>query len=152
MIEAMDHVEILVRDIEESVDFYMNVFGFEMWRRTMSPMNGKPWELACLRKGNMMIEVIKASPEALEQPAEQGRVGIRMIALRVDDMEKTLEYLRSKGVEVSRPPVVTPVYEGLRAEIKDINGISWELREWQRGDGIHNDAWQPSKPEVVRLA
>jgi len=32
MIVAMDHVEVITRDVEKTVDFYTNVLGFEMWR------------------------------------------------------------------------------------------------------------------------
>jgi catechol 2,3-dioxygenase-like lactoylglutathione lyase family enzyme len=33
MIEAIDHVEIVTRDMEKSVEFYMNVLGFSMHSR-----------------------------------------------------------------------------------------------------------------------
>ena len=53
-----------------------------------------------------------------------------MIALEVDDMQKTLEYLKSKGVETVWGPRTAETYA--RAEIRDPNGFHIELRQWFR--------------------
>ena len=152
MIVAMDHVEVITRDVNKTVDFYTNVLGFEMWRYTVSERENRAYPIACVRMGDMVIEILKAVPEVIDGPVDQRSVGLRMFALKVDDMAKTIEELEAQGVEISRPPISPGVYEGLRAEIKDPNGISIELREWQRGDSIHNDAWQPSRPTTTLVA
>ena len=53
-----------------------------------------------------------------------------MIALEVDDMQKTIDYLASKGVEVVWGPRVRETYS--RAESCDPNRYRIELREWYR--------------------
>ena len=152
MIERVDHLEVYSKDIERTLDFYVNTLGFTLWRRTESARDdGSSLQLACVRLGDMMVEIIKAEPDALDEPVDQTRVGLRMFALRVDDMAKTVEYLESKGVEFYQAPRETPVFEGLRAEILDPDGIRIELREWQRGDNFYNDDWQPSRPNVTKL-
>jgi len=98
-----------------------------------------------------MIEVLKAAPEMVDRPVDQRSVGLRMFALKVDDMAQTIEELEARGVEISRPPISPSVYEGLQAEIKDPNGISIELREWQRGDSTYNNDWPPSRPAPIRI-
>ena len=45
-------------------------------------------------------------------------------------MQKTLEYLKQKGVEATWGPKVRDRYA--RAEIRDPNGYSIELRQWFR--------------------
>jgi hypothetical protein len=50
--------------------------------------------------------------------------------LEVDDMEKTADYLRTKGVDIVRGPRVRETYS--RAEICDPNGYHIELRQWFR--------------------
>ena len=151
MIERIDHVEVLARNIDETRDFYVNVLGFKLWRETVGQReNGVTWHLACVTLGDMMVEILQARPESMELPAEQTRVGMRMFALKVDDMAKTIAEMESKGVEISRTPRETGVFEGLRAEIKDPDGICIELREWQRGDGIFNDTWQPASVTMTR--
>ena len=51
-----------------------------------------------------------------------------MIAIEVEDMDKAVEYLKAKGVEISSGPVV--LGKSKRAEIKDPDGLSIELRQW----------------------
>lgn len=51
-----------------------------------------------------------------------------MIALEVEDMEKVIKYLTSKGVGISWGPVT--LGKSQRAEIKDPDGLSIELRQW----------------------
>jgi hypothetical protein len=52
-----------------------------------------------------------------------------MMALEVEDMDKALAYLRTKGIEPSWGPRIT---EGQysRAEIRDPHGHRIELRQW----------------------
>ena len=152
MIDRVDHLEVFARDIDETLDFYVNVLGFKRWRKTLSVRDdGSTLHLACVRLGHMMVEIIQAPPEVVDQPVDQTKVGMRMFALKVDDMAKTIEALARQGVEVFQVPRQSQVFEGLRAEIKDPNGMRIELREWQRGDSIYNDDWQPTKPHVTKL-
>jgi hypothetical protein len=53
-----------------------------------------------------------------------------MIALEVDDMQNTADYLRTKGVDIVWGPRVRDTYS--RAESCDPNGFHIELREWFR--------------------
>ena len=50
------------------------------------------------------------------------------MAIEVDDMDRAIEYLKSKGVSVSWGPVTLGTSK--RAEIKDPDGLSIELRQW----------------------
>jgi hypothetical protein len=51
-----------------------------------------------------------------------------MMALEVDDMQATVQYLKTKGVEVVWGPKVREKYA--RAAICDPNGFHIELRQW----------------------
>ena len=148
MIQRVDHVEINVPDIDEAIDFYTRVLGFKLWRRVRSETpDGGVLEIAGVVLNDFMIEILKArDPEV-----DQSRVGVKLIALRVDDMAKTIADLRSKGVQVASEPRESRSFDGLRAEILDPNGVHIELREW-RNDGLANEDWQPSRPDVLRLA
>ena len=57
-----------------------------------------------------------------------------MIALEVEDMQETADYLRTKGVEIVWGPRVRETYS--RAEICDPNGFHIELRQWFRQAGV----------------
>jgi lactoylglutathione lyase/glyoxylase I family protein len=51
-----------------------------------------------------------------------------MMALEVEDMDRALAALQSKGVETAWGPVKRPDYA--RAEIRDPDGNAIELRQW----------------------
>ena len=128
MIKRIDHVEITTGKLEETLAFYTNVLGFKIKER--NPMNrpGSPLqEIDFLTLGDTMIEILGVKdPAPLSTNVWQ--TGYRMMALEVDDMDKTLAELKTKGVEPTRPPMV--MGKTKRAEIKDPNGLSIELRQW----------------------
>lgn len=125
MFKRIDHVEIIPKDIEETIAFYTGVLGFKVKERNKMNMPALS-EISYLTLGDTMIELLafKTPPAAPEGPF----VGYRMLALEVDDMDKTVEYLNGKGVAITRGP--TTMGKTKRAEIKDPSGISIELRQW----------------------
>lgn len=152
MIIGIDHVEVVTDDMDASIEFYTNTLGFTLVRRIQysNPSPGRLREIAYVLMGETAVELL-AYPADTESGATP-LVGVKMIALRVDDMEKTLEALRLRGIEASRPPINANAFDGLRAEITDPQGVSFELREWRDGDSPSNPAWQPNRPEVSRIS
>jgi predicted enzyme related to lactoylglutathione lyase len=53
------------------------------------------------------------------------------MALEIDDMEKTTDYLATKGVDIIWGPRVRETYSRAE-EICDPNGYHIELRQWFR--------------------
>jgi len=80
--------------------------------------------------GGTVVELISYEGASVDPASEKEHLGYRMIALEVDDMQETTDYLRSKGVEVVWGPRVRETYS--RAEISDPNGYRIELRRWFR--------------------
>ncbi len=125
MFKRIDHVELVPKDIEQTISFYTDVLGFKVKERSKMTMPGLS-EITYLTLGDTMIELLafKDPPAGPEGPF----VGYRLMALEVDDMDRTVEYLKSKGVAITRGPVT--MGKTKRAEIKDPSGISIELRQW----------------------
>ena len=127
MFKRIAHVEIVPQDMGKTLDFYTNVLGFKLKQR-QAGRPGSPWkEIVYLTLNDSMLEVLDAIDAAPLSPASE-QVGYRMMALEVDDMDKAIEYLKGKGVELSRPPML--LGKSKRAEIKDPNGLSIEIRQW----------------------
>jgi hypothetical protein len=51
-----------------------------------------------------------------------------MIALEVDDMQQTADYLKTKGVDIVWAPRIRETYS--RAEIREPSGYHIELGQW----------------------
>ncbi len=125
MFKRIDRVEITSSDLERSIRFYKEVFGFALKER-MKPSAPGINEIAFLTLGDTMLELLSIKNSA--PPAEGPQVGFRTMAIEVEDMDRAIEYLKGKGVEVSWGPVTLGASK--RAEIKDPDGLSIELREW----------------------
>ena len=153
MIQCVDHVEVVTPNMDESIDFYTKVLGFKLARRVAYPQSENaqaPREIAYLTLGALMLEFLGGNGEATERAPNQ--VGVKLVALRVDDMEKTLGELKTHGVEPSWGPNPGATFDGFRAEIRDPHGNSIELREWRDGDRADNARWKPARPGMVRTA
>jgi glyoxylase I family protein len=127
MFKRVDHIEIVPRRAEETINFYVNILNFKIKSRIavkMPPMK----EVIYLELGDSVIEVISADdPEPRsENPWE---VGYRGIALEVEDMTKAVEYLTSKGIAIAVKPV--DLGDSFRGEIRDPDGLIIELRQWK---------------------
>lgn len=129
MFKRIDHIELVTARPERAVAFYTGVLGFRVrssQRVAGSPLG--PLELVYLELGGTTVELM-CYPEADPGPRQPGeRLGYRMMAIEVDDMDAALAYLREKGVEASWGPMKRPSYA--RAEIRDPDGNAIELRQW----------------------
>ena len=142
MITRVDHVELNAKDVAATVAFYRDVFGFEVTRWVRAQRAGRTVEVACLTLGDFMLEVLPADDDQVNQRA----VGLRMLALRVDDMDAAVARLAEHGVRLAGQPNETPLtFHGVRAEVYDPDGVRVELREWRRGDHYRGTDWLPGE-------
>lgn len=126
MFKRIDHVEIVPADFEKTIAFYSEVLGFSIEDR--QSVNNPPMkEIAFLRLGNTVIELISVT-NPLPKLKEAWQVGYKRIALEVDDMERAVTYLKTKGIGITWGPV--NLATSVRAEFEDPDGLSIELRQW----------------------
>lgn len=104
------YTTMIVKDMNESVSFYRDVMGFQV----DSQHNPGPGIVITLMKGegDTMIELIKDS---------EHDIGLYSIGMDVENLESTVEELRSKGTNVIMDPV--PITVGKLAFIEDPNGV-----------------------------
>ena len=132
MFKKIDHVEIVTDQLDQTVQFYTEVLGFTVKARDRIERSGLgvPIDLVYLDLGGTVVELISYEGTTVEPAPQTERLGYRMIALEVDDMRKTAEFLSTKGVDIVWGPRVRETYS--RAEICDPNGNHIELRQWFR--------------------
>jgi glyoxylase I family protein len=126
MFKRIDHVELITNNLERAVRFYSEVLGFKVKERKKvdhPPME----EIVFLQLNDTLLELISGKAPA-PAPAERWRVGYRMMAMEVEDMDRAVEYLKGKGVEISQEPVVLGTSK--RGEMRDPDGNILELRQW----------------------
>jgi catechol 2,3-dioxygenase-like lactoylglutathione lyase family enzyme len=130
--KRIDHVEIVTDQLDRTVQFYTEVLGFTAKARDRIERSGLgvPIDLVYLDLGGTVVELISYEGAQVDPAPQTEHLGYRMIALEVDDMQTTADYLRTKGVDIVWGPRVRETYS--RAEICDPNGFHIELRQWFR--------------------
>ena len=124
--KKIDHVEIVPSDFEKSLAFYRDVLGFTAGERheiNMAPLR----EIIYLSLGDTVLELLSVeNPE--RPPKTPWRVGYRMMAIEVEDMEEALSFLAERDILPQWGPV--DLGGTKRAEISDPDGLGIELRQW----------------------
>ena len=135
MFKRIDHIEIISANAIRSVEFYINVLGFKL-KQTLFVSCPPLRKLHYLQLGDTMIEILDAR-NLSPANGDEWRVGYRGMALEVDDMDEALASLREAGVEPVWGP--TDLGDSIRAEIKDPDGLTIELREWRWKTGERDE-------------
>ncbi len=132
MFKRIDHVEIVTDQLDRTENFYTEVLEFKLKARDRIERSGLgvPIDLVYLELGGTVVELISYDGAAVDPAPQKEHLGYRMIALEVDDMQQTADYLKQKGVDIVWGPRITQTYA--RAEICDPNGYHIELRQWFR--------------------
>lgn len=104
------YTTMIVKDMEESIEFYRDVMGFEI----DSQYDLGPAGAITLLKGEgeTMIEII-------ENPTDEP--GLFSVGMDVEDVNATVKELKSKGAKITMEP--TPITVGILAFLEDPNGV-----------------------------
>lgn len=124
---------IIVNDIESSIKWYSNNFGFKVLNKIESEEKG--FKQANLKCGNILIELIELesslSPESLlENYSKKTKInGFFKLGFIVSEFEKWVDYLKQSEVEFYGD-VVTDNLSGKRMLlIKDLDGNRIQIFE-----------------------
>ena len=119
MIKDIRHIGIVVIDLEASLHFYRDLFGFQIVKQ-MEEAGGYIDNISSLRNvkvttvkltspSGQMIELLKYHSHPAEQKAwEICEIGISHIAFTVDDLDIEYEKLKNKGIQFNSPPQLSP--------------------------------------------
>ena len=122
MVNAVDHINIVVSDLKRSQEFYVDVLGFKLVRR--APLSGE-WIERIVGLKDVSAEVIYLvaaggeprlellhyiSPAGASLPlnTKANTVGLRHIAFKVTDIDQAAQKLKDAGVKLFSKPVTVP--------------------------------------------
>jgi methylmalonyl-CoA epimerase len=103
MLKRIDHIGVIVRDLEQARRFVEQNLGLEFRREVRIP-EGEVHGVF-LGLGGTMIELIEIGDETIRQQrlGSEPQARIEHIAIEVDDLEGTVNELRGQGVTTTRP-------------------------------------------------
>jgi glyoxylase I family protein len=95
---GIHHVAIICSDYDRSKAFYVETLGFSIIQETFRVARNS-YKLDLKVAENTQIELF-SFPNPPERPSKPEACGLRHLAFQVDDVEQTIFYLKSKGLEV----------------------------------------------------
>lgn len=169
-LRGTDHIGFTVPDLDQAIDFFVNVIGCEPfyelgpfvaeddWMRTHLNVHERAVMkrlkfLRCANGSNFEIFEYSAPDQRREQP-KNSDFGGHHLALYVDDMDAAVAYLRAKGVRVLGEP--TARTSGPNAGQSWVYflapwGMQLELVSFPQGKGYERETdrrlWHPAYPE-----
>ena len=154
MITHLDHVNIVVADMDRSVAFYRDVIGMEQafettlegeWVETIIGLRDVKARCVFLKApdGGTHLELLQfLSPTGttVDCNAVPNTIGVRHLAFRVRDLTAFATRLRDAGVEPVSPPVTVPFPVADAGEkrlcyFRDPDGVLLEAAEYRAGTG-----------------
>ena len=122
MITSVDHINIVVTNLDRSVSFYTKILGFREikratlegeWIDSVVGLKGVRGSVAYIVApgGEPRIELLHyQSPKSTSIPETSipNTPGLRHIAFRVKDIQDAVEKLTREGIKIQYPPVSVP--------------------------------------------
>lgn len=121
MIQGIDHIEIIVRDVEESIRFFQNM-GFQLLTRTSH--HGSSAELQLPGPNQPIFEIHQVDGEE--------NIGVNHIAFKVDNAEKTYQELQAQGITTMKPPNFVVSTGRTTVNFRDPDGWRMQLVDAER--------------------
>jgi len=139
MIKKIDHIGVVVNDIEEALKVYQQALGLSLAKIKERP--DQSVTIAFLLTGESEIELVQplTSDSGVAKFLQKRGEGIHHICLEVDNIEKALADLRDKGLQlIDEMPRTGP--EGERFAFihpKSTHGVLIELYEYPKSTTAH---------------
>lgn len=121
MISGIDHIELIVRDVDEYVQFFQSL-GFELILR--SAHHGGSAELKLPGENQTVFEIHSVIGEEV--------IGVNHIAFKVDDVQTLHGELSDKGMSFARDPHLVEATGRTIANFRDPDGWRMQLVDSDR--------------------
>jgi methylmalonyl-CoA epimerase len=100
MIKRIDHVGIVVKNLDEALDLYVNTLGFKA-SEILIAEKGEKFRTVMVSLGQATLELIEPmdSKGGIQSFLETRGEGIHHVSLEVDDLRGELSRLGAKGIK-----------------------------------------------------
>ena len=126
LFDSIDHIAIISSDYQKAKDFYVDKLGFKV-KREVERKDRDDFIITLEAPNGILIELFieKNPPRRVTRPEA---AGLRHLAFRVQDIEKSVEKLNKKGIETEE--IRIDPQNGKRMTFcMDPDGLPLELHE-----------------------
>jgi catechol 2,3-dioxygenase-like lactoylglutathione lyase family enzyme len=121
MVRGIDHIELIVRDVDEFVAFFEKM-GFKLLTRTSH--HGVSVEMQLPGENQPIFEI--------HQVGREENIGVNHIAFKVDNAQETYNDLLGKGVKTMREPNYVVATGRTTVNLRDPDGWRMQLVDANR--------------------
>lgn len=133
MLRRIDHVGIAVRDLDEAIAFYRDIFGMVAVHEEVNEEQGVREAMLAVGDGETQIQLLAPLNEAspIAKFLDHNGPGIQQLSYTVDDIESASDDLRSRGLRLlyDQPRRGTAGSKVNFVHPKDVGGVLVELVE-----------------------
>lgn len=100
MVNKVDHIGVAVKNLEETLKFYTDVLGMDL--QGTEVVEQQKVKVAFLPIGDTEMELLESTDKdgPIAKFVEKKGQGVQHIAYRVDDIEKSIEEMKAKGIRM----------------------------------------------------
>ncbi len=126
LFDSIDHIAIISSDYQKAKDFYVDKLGFKV-KREVERKDRDDFIITLEAPNGILIELFieKNPPRRVTRPEA---AGLRHLAFRVQDIEKSVEKLNKKGIETEEIRI-DPQNGKRMTFFMDPDGLPLELHE-----------------------
>lgn len=128
-LDQIDHIAIIVSDLDKAEDFYVNKLGFTVIRKEYRKDRNDTILMLSTGEAENSIKLelfVEKNPPARVSHPEA--CGLRHLAFHVDDVEKAVLSLEEKGI-ACEPVRMDPYTHNRMTFFSDPDGLPLELHE-----------------------
>ena len=126
LFDSIDHIAIISSDYQKAKDFYVDKLGFKV-KREVERKDRDDFIITLEAPNGILVELFieKNPPRRVTRPEA---AGLRHLAFRVQDIEKSIEKLNKKGIETEEIRI-DPQNGKRMTFFMDPDGLPLELHE-----------------------
>lgn len=130
MIKKVDHIAIAVQNLKESRKKFEELYGAKFVVEKVNPEGN--YKVAIFQVGESTFSMLESThPEGfVAKHVKRYGEGVQHMGVEVDDLNKFIEHLHSKGVKTSGYTEITGVRKEVLVGAKNAFGIILQVFEW----------------------
>jgi methylmalonyl-CoA/ethylmalonyl-CoA epimerase len=130
MIKKIDHIAIVVKDIDEAVKSYGDMFGFKLVNKMEFP--GGESVVANIKAGDVVLELFQPTKVGsnFDKFLKEKGGGLHHISFLTEDIAKDIKNIKAKGKKmVHNEPITLPNDKIAFVDAASADNVSVELAE-----------------------
>lgn len=134
--KSVDHIAIAVTDLEESIELYSKVLGFQLHERRRTEGKVTAMISAVMKAGPITIVLLQgSSPESqVSKYVEHYGPGVQHIAVAVENLPAMADELKAAGLEFDTNVISSPGLRQIFSKRDPGSGMMYEFIERMGGD------------------